>query len=380
MRPTILSAVAMATCVSAHAQVFGVWVNGEDQGDGRDVYIRSPANNSPVKDLSSPDIACNVNGATAAPEFLAVAAGDDIALEWYHDNRGDDIIDASHQGPVITWIAEYAEGTDGTGAIWSKIDEDGFDGSAWGVGRLIASGGKREVTVPESLAAGKYLIRQEIIAHHESDTAFSANAARGAQFYPSCVQVEVTGSGSAVPDQAFDFNADYSYEDPGIVFNLYDSFSSYEIPGPEVWSAVGGGSPAKPSKTEAATSDAAAPTASSPADDSEDEPSAPAESSPAKSSDAPSGTEAADPVSPVETGSDAAPSSTASASATASPTGVSSATPPATTLTTATKPATTAAEEPATTADEESASPKPTKAPGCKAKRRSMKKRMSSTF
>ena len=98
------AALAMATTVSAHAQVYGLWVNGEDQGDGRNVYIRSPPSNSPVKDLTSPDLVCNVNGGKAAPEFVKAASGDELTFEWYHDNRGDDIIDGSHKGPIISYL------------------------------------------------------------------------------------------------------------------------------------------------------------------------------------------------------------------------------------------------------------------------------------
>ncbi|KAI9898144.1 hypothetical protein N3K66_006504 [Trichothecium roseum] len=245
MQSKILSAVAMAATVSAHATMYGVWVNGEDQGSGRDVYIRTPPSNSPVKDLSSADIACNVNGATAAPEFVSAAAGDTLSFEWQHDNRGDDIIDGSHKGPIITWIAAYDDTKDGTGAVWTKIAEDGYDGSEWAVDRIRANGGKQDFVLPESLAAGKYLVRQEIIAQHESDKSYAEDPNRGAQFYPSCVQVDVTGGGGAVPDQQFDFNTDYTYQDPGIVFNLYGSFDSYPIPGPDVWTgsgSTGGGS------------------------------------------------------------------------------------------------------------------------------------------
>lgn len=251
----------MASTVAAHAQVYGVWVNGEDQGDGRSKYIRSPDSNSPVKDLTSPDIVCNVNGATAVADFVSAAAGDKLTFEWYHDNRGDDIIASSHKGPVITYIAEYTE-TDGASAIWTKIAEDGYDGSEWAVDKLIAAGGKADFTIPSTLAAGKYLIRQEIIALHESDTAYNENSARGAQFYPSCAQFEITGSGSAVPDEAFDFNTGYTYSDPGIVFNLYGSFTSYEIPGPAVWdgssSGSGSGSSASATKTAVASATATA--------------------------------------------------------------------------------------------------------------------------
>lgn len=383
MRSTILSAVAMATTVSAHAQVYGVWVNGEDQGDGRNAYIRSPDNNSPVKDLASPDIVCNVNGGTPVPEFVSVAAGDSLAFEWYHNTRADDIIDASHQGPIITWIAEYTDG-DGTGAIWTKIAEDGFDGSEWAVAKLIANGGMQELTIPESLAAGQYLVRQEIIAHHESDTAFAENPARGAQFYPSCVQVEVAGDGNAVPDQGFDFNADYTYEDAGIVFNLYDDFTSYEIPGPEVWDAASGGS-SSPVES-GASSSAPAPTPTGGVDEEDvSEDASPVET------EAPSSTEASAPIftDPIEdepvTEDLTVPSATEDADpvATDAPSSTEGSDPAATSPV-EDEPET---ETPSEGDDSQTGTPsepeQPIKAPatGCKAKRRvSMKRRISSNY
>lgn len=264
MRYAIASVLALASSVSAHTLMYGAWVNGVDQGDGRNAYIRSPPNNSPVKDLASPDLVCNVNGGKAVPNFLSAAAGDTLTFEWYHNTRGDDIVDPSHLGPIITWVAEYTEG-DGTGATWSKIDEDGYDGSKWAVEKLVANGGKYDFTLPASLAAGKYLIRQEIIAHHESDATFNVNPARGAQFYPSCVQVEVTGSGSAVPDQNFDFNVGYTYADPGIHFNLYNGYTSYTIPGPEVWDAASAGSGGSSSSPIASTPATPEPSVTEPA-------------------------------------------------------------------------------------------------------------------
>lgn len=104
------------------------------------------------------------------------------------------------------------------------------------------------VTLPPSLAAGKYLLRSEIIGLHEADAIYSENPIRGAQFYPSCIQLEVTEGGSAIPDEGFDFTSDYSESDPGIHFNLYQCvdevtgegsygcFGNYTAPGPAVWS------------------------------------------------------------------------------------------------------------------------------------------------
>lgn len=256
------AALAMATTVSAHAQVFGIGVGSAEPTDGRKTVIRSPDSNSPVKDLTSTDLICNVNGGVAGTDFVAAAAGDDITFEWYHDNRGDDIIAASHNGPIITWIAEYTEGVP-SGAVWSKIAEEGYDGSTWAVENLISNKGKKSVTLPAALKAGKYIVRQEIIALHEGDTSYADNSARGAQFYPSCAQVEVTGSGTAVPDQAFDFNTGYTYSDKGIVFNLYGSYTSYPIPGPDVWTASGSSSGSGSGSGAASSSSAAAPAATS---------------------------------------------------------------------------------------------------------------------
>ncbi|CAI6097283.1 unnamed protein product [Clonostachys chloroleuca] len=259
MRCTAATILAMASVVSAHTHLWSVWVNGKDQGDGRSKYIRSPPNNDPVKDLTSPNLVCNVNGAKAVTDFVSAAAGDELTFEWYHNTRADDIIDLSHKGPIITYVAEYTDGA-GTGGIWTKIAEEGYDGSKWAVEKLVSNGGKKVVTIPSSLKAGKYLFRQEIIAHHESDTAYNVNSARGAQFYPTCVQVEITSGGSSSPSENFDFNTGYTYADPGIVFNLYGSYTSYTIPGPAVWTGGDSGSSPAPSSSAAAAPTATATT------------------------------------------------------------------------------------------------------------------------
>lgn len=255
---------ALLGSASAHTRIYGAWVNGEFQGDGTSSYIRSPPTNDPVKDVTSADIVCNVNGATAASDFVSAAAGDSIALEWYHDSRGDDIIASSHKGPISTYIAEYFE-DDGTAAIWTKIDEAGYDSSSdtWAVDDLIAAGGKWNSTIPSDLKAGKYMIRQEIIALHEADTCYATAGSRGAQFYPSCVQFDITGTGSGVPDEDFDFQSSYSCDLPGIQFNLYGDFDSYEIPGPEVETTLGTSSSSTSSSSSSSASGSASGSASS---------------------------------------------------------------------------------------------------------------------
>lgn len=87
--------------------------------------------------------------------------------------------------------------SNGAGDVWVKLAEDGYDAGTWAVDTLIANKGKHSVTLPD-LASGDYLLRAEIIALHEADVAYSANPARGAQFYMECVQISVGAGGSVV--------------------------------------------------------------------------------------------------------------------------------------------------------------------------------------
>ncbi|TFK27849.1 hypothetical protein FA15DRAFT_585662 [Coprinopsis marcescibilis] len=234
----ILSFVGLATMVAsamAHTTVFGVFVNGVEQGDGRNAYIRSPTSNGPVKDLKSAALACNDNN-RVVPRTVEVQTGDLLTFEWFHDNRDDDIIDRSHKGPVLVYMAN-SDGKD-----WTKIFEDNFS-ETWAVDRLVDAHGQHSVIIP-NVPAGDYLLRAEIIAHHESDTLFTQNPSRGAQLYPSCVQVRVVSNGNSLLPGGAAFPGAYTDADPGIHFNLYSgpAPASYKAPGPAVWSGALGGS------------------------------------------------------------------------------------------------------------------------------------------
>ncbi|KAI5845667.1 putative endo-beta-1,4-glucanase D, partial [Morchella snyderi] len=235
---------------------WSLWVNDVDQGDGRSTYIRSPPNNNPVKNVASSDIICNVAN-TKGSASVPVAPGDKVTFEWYHDNRADDIIDGSHKGPITVYIAPAA--SNGAGGVWTKLAESGLSGGVWAVDTLIANAGKHSLTLPSGLASGDYLLRAEIIALHEADTDYTVNSARGAQFYPSCSQVTVSGSGTVSPPGTFNFIGGYSPTDPGILFNLYGGSTTYTIPGPAVWNGASSGSGS--ASTSAAV--AAAPTTTS---------------------------------------------------------------------------------------------------------------------
>ncbi|KAG5638292.1 hypothetical protein H0H81_000817 [Sphagnurus paluster] len=224
----------------AHAQVYGIWVNGVQQGDGRNNYIRSPPNNNPVKDLRSGAMACNVNN-RAVPKTVSVKSGDKVTFEWYHDNRNDDIIHPSHKGPVLVYIAPTS--SNGQGNVWTKLFHDSYNGGNWATDRLIWAHGQHSITIP-NIPAGDYLLRAELITLHEADALYTQNSARGVQLYMSCVQIKVTSNGNLKLPGGASFPGTYTESDGGIHYNLYDSSknpANYPIPGPGVWSSSAGG-------------------------------------------------------------------------------------------------------------------------------------------
>lgn len=131
------------------------------------------------------------------------------------------------------------------GSVWTKLWTSGFYNGTWATEKLIKAHGQHTIYVP-SIKAGKYLVRSEIIALHESDQAYSKNPQRGAQIYPSCVQIEVTRNGLknlSLPGGT-SFPGSYTDSSSGIVFNIYGGGpdpKTYKAPGPAVWSnGVGG--------------------------------------------------------------------------------------------------------------------------------------------
>lgn len=101
----------------------------------------------------------------------------------------------------------------------------------WAAYDLAADNNSWTVTVPSNLASGNYVFRHEIIAVH------GASSLDGAQNYPQCVNIAVTGGGSASPSGTLG-TALYSETDPGIYFNPYVNLESYTIPGPALMSGA----------------------------------------------------------------------------------------------------------------------------------------------
>ncbi|KAG9858609.1 carbohydrate-binding module family 1 protein, partial [Aureobasidium melanogenum] len=267
MKYSVVSALALAaSSVNAHAIMQRIMVDGVDQGSL--TGIRAPSSNNPVQDVSSSDILCGASSGTSS-KLITIPAGASVAGGWAHllggpqgSGDSDNPIAKSHKGPTQVYLAKVddAVSASATGLKWFKIASDAVTSSGvWGVDDMIKNTdsngfGWQKFTMPSCIAPGQYLMRVELLALH------SATAEGGAQFYQSCAQIKVTGSGSFSPSTSNEMSlpGGYSATDPGILANIYDSsiYTSYKAPGPAVISC--GASNAAPATSAAAVSSKAA--------------------------------------------------------------------------------------------------------------------------
>ncbi|KAJ2917496.1 hypothetical protein MD484_g2919, partial [Candolleomyces efflorescens] len=203
--------------------------------------------------LRSFSLQCNGDTATnyftePAPLLGTVMAGDTVQLKWLN-HAGD-----NHKGPLVTYMAKAPSGIDvrewspGTEAVWFKVHHDGKskDGT-WAAREMFEKfNGTYTFQIPPKLLPGQYLIRHEWIALHFADKY------PGFQSYPVCIQVEVTGNGTAFPSTFVSFPGEYTPETPGafcetlhrsptqpaqgVIYDVWNDAASqvYPIPGPEV--------------------------------------------------------------------------------------------------------------------------------------------------
>lgn len=265
-----------AAMVAGHGYVSGAVVDGQYYG-GYIVTSYAYTDNPPetigwsteATDLgfvspssfSDPDIICHKSAEPGAIS-AEVAAGKDVELQWTEWPE-------SHHGPVITYMANCngdCSKVNKTSLKFFKIDQKGLiDDSdvpgTWATDNLI-SNNSWTVTIPSDIAAGNYVLRHEIIALH------SAENEDGAQNYPQCLNLKVTGGGNASPSGTLGTKL-YNEDDPGILVNIYQQLDSYDIPGPALYSGASssssnsGSSSSTASATAAATSAAASSASSS---------------------------------------------------------------------------------------------------------------------
>ncbi|KAJ2453306.1 hypothetical protein EV183_002363 [Coemansia sp. RSA 2336] len=227
----------LASMANAHTYLSKLNLDGQQKTEGQCIRPYPQDRNFPILDVHSTDITCGVGGvSTTASETCPVEAGSTITVEWHciTDSPDDVVIDVSHHGPCIVYMAPLE--SNGAGNVWFKIFEDGHDteSNIWCVDKIRGSGGKLDVTLPADIKSGDYLLRTEIIALHDAGADNAVHPDRGAQFYVNCAQLSVKNGGDAVPE-GYAIPGIYKPNDPGILLNIYAPLPNYTIPGPPVY-------------------------------------------------------------------------------------------------------------------------------------------------
>lgn len=255
---TLLGALASAVTVSAHGHVSHVIHKGiQYPGFNPSVHPYMP-NPPPVigwtadqpdlgfiapNDYSSADMICH-NKATPGKGHLRVAAGDTITLQWTPWPE-------SHHGPISDWLAPCngpCQNVNKNDLRFFKITGKGLitPGSPgyYAADELIDNDNAWVVKIPSNIKAGHYVLRHEILALH------GGGSPNGAQSYPQCLNLEITGSGTDVP-AGVPGTALYTANHPGVLVNIYDAgLTNYQIPGGNI---ISGGTSAAPQNPERAT-------------------------------------------------------------------------------------------------------------------------------
>ncbi|KAI0445169.1 endoglucanase II [Xylaria telfairii] len=213
---TAVAALAVHT-VSAH-YIFQQFTAGTTKFDVFQ-YVRKNSNyNSPVTDLASNDLRCNVGATGTGTDTIAMTAGESFTFT----------LDQAvyHQGPISIYMSKApstAAAYAGDGE-WFKIKDFAptFSGGSatWPLAQTYT------YQLPKCIQNGEYLLRIQSLAIHNPWPAGIP------QFYISCAQIKVTGgSGSANPTHVLIPGA-FKATDPGYTANIYTNFNNYTVPGP----------------------------------------------------------------------------------------------------------------------------------------------------
>jgi cellulase len=238
--PLLLATLSGGLLASAHSFVSNININGlsydgwrptnpagtpDAVGWSTEAFDHGYVNQSAYQ---TEEIICH-RGAVNARGHAPVAAGDSVQLQW---NGWPE----SHKGPVIDYLArcgdESCATVDKLSLEFFKISQLGLlDGTEapgqWASDQLIANNNSWVVEIPKDIKPGFYVLRTEIVALH------NASVPLGAQNYPQCLNLKISGNGdilpAGIPAQAF-----YSPEDVSFHLDIYAGVTDYTIPGPAV--------------------------------------------------------------------------------------------------------------------------------------------------
>lgn len=232
---------ALSTGAHGHTLFTNFFVDGADQGDAVCVRMTDHIQNAtaPLPDITSPDMACGVNGETAVSRTCPVNAGSSIAFEYrsWPDASHPGSIDSSHKGPCAVYMKKVDDVTKNSTAAgdgWFKIFSEDYDSasSQWCTEKIIANNGHLTVKLPSSLEGGDYLLRSELLALHQAD-----KTQADPQFYVGCAQIFMTSKGTTVPSDTVSIPGYVNIGKPAMTFNIWEKPMALPYPsfGPTVF-------------------------------------------------------------------------------------------------------------------------------------------------
>ncbi|KAF5391820.1 hypothetical protein D9757_001697 [Collybiopsis confluens] len=299
LRSTRLGLFALATFFAfpraqAHGQIKGVLADNV-YNDGPNIYWDAdPANTQTAvrkmyqasgpsyvlpQDFSDDSkMACEESN--GAPNTILVSAGSELRIDWLGatgelaGKPGTGNVPAGQNpwvhamGTVASYMARCTGSTcanyDASQASWVKLAMFGIDktetisddlretmknkpeeyyptagtSGLWGMARFVESGSSWTVNIPQGLANGHYIIRNELGAVHNPWNAQDATS--GTQLYIGCVQLEVVNGGSLQLLQGTKAGSLYEPSGAFARYNVYeDNGKSFVDPGPALWVPTG---------------------------------------------------------------------------------------------------------------------------------------------
>ncbi|KAF2268738.1 glycoside hydrolase [Lojkania enalia] len=198
-----------------------------------------------IDQVSNPFLACRIDGSPYKISYHApIRAGSIVSVNY--TIPGSDWTFGHPIGPMLAYMAACpevgCEGVDLRAPIWFKIWQAGLLSGTYADGywamKDVMDGANLDIPTPSSLKPGKYLLKHDML-----------NLQTGPpQWFPNCIQLEVSGSGSSLPDAkdlvafpgGYD-NGEGSWPTHGEgsrwLYVDHANDTDYPMPGPPVWQA-----------------------------------------------------------------------------------------------------------------------------------------------
>ncbi|KAI0379312.1 lytic polysaccharide monooxygenase [Hypomontagnella monticulosa] len=252
---TLLALATSATAVLGHGHVrrviangvsypgFEFWATGDESQTVTWHFTTQDEGPVPISSINGPDIVCHL-GATNAQRSIPVAAGSQLKVVRFNTRGGYE-----HPGPELHYLASCGDAgcakIDKKNLKFFKIYEKGLvkGGMAdspqkWAsteIHKRVQPEGEGfidtyTVNIPANIKPGQYVLRHELIALHRAQIGDT-------EFYPQCINLEITGSGTQQPEGVAATEL-YHSNDPGVALNIWVDLQSYKIPGPAVASGL----------------------------------------------------------------------------------------------------------------------------------------------